>query len=68
MPVAPGVRRLRAEFVRATADGGAEAPMPEGRPATALSAEGEARLVAGQVLLVVRRQDSGALVIREPVP
>jgi hypothetical protein len=68
VPVEPGVRRLRAEFVRATADEGTEAVMPQERPALALRAEGEARLAPGQVLLIVRRQDSGALVIREPVP
>lgn len=64
--VAPGPRRLRAEFVRdapvlAPADG-------TPRPATVLRVETDVRLEAGRVLLVVRRQDTGELVVRVPVP
>jgi hypothetical protein len=66
VPVEPGLRRLRAEFVRAAPDE-RNSTMSQTRPATALEASGEARLAPGQVLLVVRRQDTGALVIRAPV-
>ena len=64
--VAPGARRLRATFVRE-----ARTLTPtEGttRPPTALHLEANAHLQAGRVLLVVRRQDTGELVMRSPVP
>jgi hypothetical protein len=67
VPIAPGLRRLRAEFVRASPGDEGASRMPQARPATALHAAGDARLAPGQVLLLVRRQDTGTLVIRAPV-
>lgn len=63
VPVAPGTHRIRAEFVRSaetlTDDDGR-------RPPIALQVETEAALAPGEVLLIVRRQDTGVLEVRSP--
>jgi hypothetical protein len=66
MPLEPGRRRIRAAFVRealsdADATDGARQP-------TTLHVDAEVLAEAGRVLLVVRRQDTGDLVVRSPVP
>jgi len=55
VPLAPGARRIRIDF----------APADEG---LRLSTEGTMEIEAGRVLLAVRRQDTGELVLRPPVP
>lgn len=65
VPVAAGGHRIRATFVR-------ETPSQDGRPETRepanLRVDTTATLQARRVLLVVRRQDTGALEVRPPVP
>lgn len=63
--VTPGTRRIRAEFVRQAetlTDGG------DAKPPVALHVASQATLEAGQVLLIVRRQDTGTLEVRSPRP
>lgn len=63
--VTPGARRIRAEFVREaetlTDDDDVKQPV-------ALQVESEATLEPGRVLLIVRRQDTGTLEVRSPLP
>ncbi len=61
VPVAPGTRRVRAEFVRASRTD------DETRPSTTLRVDTATRLDAGRIMLLVRRQDTGDLVVRSPV-
>lgn len=65
VPLTPGARRLRAEFVR---DAGTLTTRGDARQPTTLRVDAEARLEAGRVLLMVRRQDTGDLEIRAPLP
>lgn len=65
VPVTPGHRHIRAEFVRDVRPATVRADSPE---PTTLRVEGDATLEAGRVLLMVRRQDSGVLEIRAPLP
>lgn len=57
----PGAHRIRAAFDRADPAGQTGA-----RPAVSLQAEADVTVDPGRVLLVVRRQDTGVLVIRPP--
>lgn len=72
IPVPPGPRRVRVEFVPEEA--ASEEPLaPEGDDPRSrdrgirLAAEDSLHIEAGQVILAVRRQDTGALVLRSPV-
>jgi len=60
IPLAPGLRHIRMEFVP-------DGPTPPDGAVT-LEVEGSLEIEAGQVVLAVRRQDTGALVLRPPVP
>ncbi len=57
LPLTPGERQVRVEFVRADGD-------PD---AVALRLEDRVPIRAGEVQLLVRRQDTGVLEIRKPV-
>lgn len=63
--VEPGSRRIRAEFVR---DAQTLTDTDRPKPPVALHVESEATLEAGRVLLIVRRQDTGTLEVRSPLP
>ncbi len=72
VPLTPGLRRIRIEFApdegASTGADPSERETPETRDRQIrLAAEGEVQLEAGQVILAVRRQDTGALVLRSPV-
>jgi hypothetical protein len=59
----PGAHHIRAAFERTDPAGQTGA-----RPAVSLQAEADVTMEPGRVLLVVRRQDTGLLVIRPPGP
>lgn len=71
VPVTPGARRIRAEFVRdaeTLAEEEEEDDDDDEKPPVALHVESEAMLEPGRVLLIVRRQDTGTLEVRSPLP
>jgi hypothetical protein len=61
----PGPRTIRAEFVR---DAQTLTDTDRAKPPVALHVESEATVEAGRVLLIVRRQDTGTLEVRSPLP
>lgn len=61
----PGTRRIRAEFVR---DAQTLTDADRAKPPVALHVESEATVEPGRVLLIVRRQDTGTLEVRSPLP
>lgn len=72
IPLAPGRRHVRIEFAPEAASAPDPRPSPPADPdsrdrPTVLDTEGVLEMDAGQVILAVRRQDTGALVLRPPV-
>ncbi len=65
VPLTPGSRRIRAEFVR---EAQTLSDADHAKPPVALHVESEATLEPGRVLLIVRRQDTGTLEVRSPLP
>lgn len=65
VPLTPGRRRIRAEFVR---DAQTLTDTDRAKPPVALHVESVATVEPGRVLLIVRRQDTGTLEVRSPLP
>jgi hypothetical protein len=66
VPLALGLRRIRIDFEPADEMGPPAATVAG--DGLRLSTEGTVEIEAGRVLLAVRRQDTGELVLRPPVP